>query len=270
MQPNQTEIFEITPGVPMVLSSTSKGDAMKWFLPEQNLFIKANRVDHGREYQDSVAEVIASRLGALLHIPVVEYRLCRIRLDDGSTILGTTSPNFCTDAESYISFETMVESADEPVQWGRAAKDNYTLVLQWFERLTGLDAQQYLDTMLLFDYLICNEDRHLNNFGVIKNTENGVYRFPPLFDNGYALGFMQAEYKPVEQYLFSCKAKPFSTSFSKQLHLVKRIPDGILLPDTAPDSIFESLPITEATRSDCREIINTRLKELKEYFHEAC
>ena len=96
------------------------------------------------------------------------------------------------------------------IQWAVSAKDNYELVIDLFYKLTGLDARDYLNTMLLFDFLICNEDRHLNNFGVLKDETDGSYRFPPLFDSGYALGFMQAERRPVKQYLYSCKAKPFS------------------------------------------------------------
>ena len=248
-------IQENTPGISLALSGASKGDALKWYQPEQNCYIKANRIDHGREYQDSIAEVIAARVGALLHIDVVPYTLCRIRLDDGKSILGTLSPNFCHENETYLSFETMVESMDEPVQWAASAKENYELVLHLYAKLTGLDARRYLDTMLLFDYLICNEDRHLNNFGILLGDATGAFRFPPLFDNGYALGFMQAEHKPVEQYLYSCKAKPFSTSFSKQLHLVSRLPEGITLPDTIPESVLDDLPLSDSMRAYCMDIL---------------
>lgn len=68
---------------------------MKWYQPETDCYLKANRVDHGREYQESIAEVIASRVGELLHIPVVQYQLCRIRVDDEKLLLGTISHNFC-------------------------------------------------------------------------------------------------------------------------------------------------------------------------------
>lgn len=259
-------IQENTPGISLALSGASKGDALKWYQPEQNCYIKANRIDHGREYQDSIAEVIAARVGALLHIDVVPYTLCRIRLDDGKSILGTLSPNFCHEGETYLSFETMVESMDTPVQWAASAKENYELVIGLFSKLTDLDARRYLDTMLLFDYLICNEDRHLNNFGILLGDATGAFRFPPLFDNGYALGFMQAEHKPVEQYLYSCKAKPFSTSFSKQLHLVSRLPEGITLPDTIPESILYDLPLSDSMRAYCMDILCTRLQQIKEYF----
>ena len=70
----------------------------------------------------------------------------------------------------------------------------------------------------------------------------------------------------MEQYLYACKAKPFSTSFSKQLHLVEKLPDGMSLSDSVPDTIFDDMPIHESTLQYCREIIDTRLKQLKEYF----
>lgn len=114
---------------------------MKWYQSETNCYLKANRVDHGREYQDSIAEVIASRVGELLHIPVVQYQLYHIRVDDEKLLLGTISHNFCHKNESFISFETMVESSDEPIQWAASAKDNYELVIDLFYKLTGLNAR---------------------------------------------------------------------------------------------------------------------------------
>ena len=257
--------IETATSIPSLLSAMSKGDAMKWYQPETDCYLKANRVDHGREYQDAIAEVIASRVGELLHILVVQYQLCRIRINDETFLLGTISYNFCHKNESFISFETMVESSDEPIQWAVSAKDNYELVIDLFYKLTGLAARDYLNTMLLFDFLICNEDRHLNNFGVLKDKTDGSYRFPPLFDNGYALGFMQAEHRPVEQYLYSCKAKPFSTSFSKQLHLVNQLPSGIVLPNSIPDTVLDGLPLSAQMLDYCRTILQIRLQQLKEY-----
>ena len=109
--------IETATSIPSLLSAMSKGDAMKWYQPETDCYLKANRVDHGREYQDAIAEVIASRVGELLHILVVQYQLCRIRINDETFLLGTISHNFCHKNESFISFETMVESSDEPIQW---------------------------------------------------------------------------------------------------------------------------------------------------------
>ena len=240
---------------------------MKWYQPETDCYLKANRVDHGREYQDAIAEVIASRVGELLHILVVQYQLCRIRIDD--------EKRSCLARSRTTSVtRTRVLSRLKPWWKVRMSQFNglfpprisYALVIDLFRTLTGLAARDYLNTMLLFDFLICNEDRHLNNFGVLKDETDGSYRFPPLFDSGYALGFMQAEHRPVEQYLYSCKAKPFSTSFSKQLHLVNQLPSGIVLPDSIPDTVFDGLPLSARMLDYCRTILQIRLQQLKEYF----
>lgn len=42
--------------------------------------------------------------------------------------------------------------------------------------------------MLIFDALICNEDRHFGNFGLlVDNKTNQPYAFAPIFDNGLSL-----------------------------------------------------------------------------------
>lgn len=45
-----------------------------------------------------------------------------------------------------------------------------------------------LAEMLVFDYLVVNDDRHLNNFGVLVDPENyGVLSMAPVYDNGAGL-----------------------------------------------------------------------------------
>ena len=167
--------------------------------------------------------------------------------------------------ETTVASETTGQIIDsvEVIYAVKAGEPQFVIC---YEDPSCLEQADYLNTMLLFDFLICNEDRHLNNFGVLKDETDGSYRFPPLFDSGYALGFMQAEHRPVEQYLYSCKAKPFSTSFSKQLHLIKQLPSGIVLPDSIPDTVFDGLPLSAQMHDYCSTILQIRLQQLKEYF----
>lgn len=49
--------------------------------------------------------------------------------------------------------------------------------------------------MMVFDALICNTDRHLNNFGVlVDNTTNEIKCMAPLFDHGYCMFDEPREY----------------------------------------------------------------------------
>ena len=51
-----------------------------------------------------------------------------------------------------------------------------------------------LDEMLVIDYIVANEDRHFNNFGVIRNAETLEWRSAaPIFDSGTSLGYNRLE-----------------------------------------------------------------------------
>ena len=51
-----------------------------------------------------------------------------------------------------------------------------------------------LDEMLVIDYIVANEDRHFNNFGVIRNAETLEWlSAAPIFDSGTSLGYNRLE-----------------------------------------------------------------------------
>lgn len=59
--------------------------------------------------------------------------------------------------------------------------------LNYYEKLGGDFAEQ-LRSMLVFDALIYNEDRHFGNFGVLRDNHTGNILAPaPIFDNGLSL-----------------------------------------------------------------------------------
>lgn len=52
------------------------------------------------------------------------------------------------------------------------------------------DAVQFLDRMIVTDYIIANEDRHMNNFGLLRNAETLEWiGFAPIYDSGSSLGY---------------------------------------------------------------------------------
>ena len=83
-----------------------------------------------------------------------------------------------------------------------------------------LDAVPFLDRMMVFDYLIGNTDRHLNNFGVIRDSHTLEWRgFAPLFDNGTSMGCDLEAEDIVSEAGLDCK--PFSEYFPRQMALVR-------------------------------------------------
>ena len=80
--------------------------------------------------------------------------------------------------------------------------------------------QAALDRMLVLDYLIVNEDRHQNNFGVIRNADTLEYPgAAPIYDSGTSLWFD----KPTAMIRADAKTvcKPFKTSHEEQVGLVQ-------------------------------------------------
>lgn len=75
--------------------------------------------------------------------------------------------------------------------------------------------------MIAFDYLICNQDRHLGNFGFLRNVDSGLFIGPaPLFDNGNSLWFDE----PIETIGKGDEfCKPFESLHEDQIALIKKV-----------------------------------------------
>ena len=59
--------------------------------------------------------------------------------------------------------------------------------LAYYDKL-GPEFSEQIRSMLVFDALIYNEDRHFGNFGVLRDNHSGNIIAPaPIFDNGLSL-----------------------------------------------------------------------------------
>ncbi|WP_240941925.1 hypothetical protein [Paenibacillus sp. HB172176] len=78
---------------------------------------------------------------------------------------------------------------------------------------------QALDRMIVLDYLIANEDRHQNNFGVVRHAETLEWiGAAPIYDSGSSLWFS----KPLSLIRADGKStcKPFKPEHNEQIKLV--------------------------------------------------
>lgn len=73
--------------------------------------------------------------------------------------------------------------------------------------------------MIVLDYIIANEDRHLNNFGLLRNAETLEWLgFAPIFDSGSSLGYDKVAAQIRAGRDITCK--PFKKHHDEQLKLV--------------------------------------------------
>ena len=82
----------------------------------------------------------------------------------------------------------------------------------------GINVIPFLNRMMVVDYIMCNSDRHNNNYGLIRDVES--LRFidtAPLFDTGSSLGY-NLRLKDMKYAASECR--PFADTFEEQMGFV--------------------------------------------------
>ena len=161
--------------------------------------------------QEPLCEVIASGIAERLCIPHTKYILLWEHEKPFSV---------CQD---FITSETELVSAYHIMQSRKKPKDlsDYEFYLNCAEQLGVKNIREQTEKMIVLDFLIGNEDRHFNNFGLTRNAVTlewiGV---APIFDCGTSLWYNTQEslIKPLSPNL---PAKPFKKTHREQIKLVK-------------------------------------------------
>ena len=163
----------------------------------------------GAIQQEPYNEVIASKIMERLAIPHVKYSL----------IMEEEYPySICED---FITPQTELISAWYVMQTEK--KPNHISVYQHYvnccEKLGIPKIKESLDQMMVVDYLIANEDRHQNNFGVIRDVKKlNFIGAAPLFDSGTSLWFDKPT--PMIGRTAKLQCKPFKNTHEEQIKLV--------------------------------------------------
>lgn len=83
----------------------------------------------------------------------------------------------------------------------------------------GIDIIPAMDRMIVVDYIIANEDRHLNNFGLVREAESLKWLgAAPIFDSGSSFGYDKLPFEILSGKHITCK--PFKNHHEEQLKLV--------------------------------------------------
>lgn len=81
-------------------------------------------------------------------------------------------------------------------------------------------AASLVDQMIVLDYLIANEDRHQNNFGLIRDANTLEWLgAAPIFDSGSSLGYDKLPPQILSPRMTECK--PFKRTHDEQIKLVR-------------------------------------------------
>lgn len=131
--------------------------------------------NHGKE---SYAEFYAYQVAKQMGLNAIPYDL-----DMWQGELASTCKLFTDINTSFVPASRFLKG-----------KKTVKAIVDFYKNL-GDDFYQDFCSMMVFDALICNTDRHLNNFGVlVDNDTNEIKCMSPLFDHGYCMFDEPREY----------------------------------------------------------------------------
>ncbi len=154
-------------------------------------------------YQEPFNELLASTIMEKLGIDHVKY----------GVVWNNDYPYSC--CKCFISSETELVTADRfrSIEHQPNHLNTYQHFLSLCEKQGILNGEDFLNKMIVVDYIIANEDRHFNNFGLIRNANTLDWiGFAPIFDSGTSLKYHS---KSGE-----IPCKPFKQTHNEQLKLV--------------------------------------------------
>ncbi|MCC8066408.1 MAG: HipA domain-containing protein [Clostridiales bacterium] len=159
--------------------------------------------------QQPLNEVIASEIMDCLDIAHVPY-----------TVIWEKGAPYSV-CEDFVDDKTDLVPAWRIFQSQK--RSNSTSVYQHFvdccAKLGIRDVTGFLDRMIVLDYIIANEDRHLNNFGALRNAETLEWiGMSPVYDSGSSLGYDKIPAQMRQEREIVCK--PFKNHHEEQLRLV--------------------------------------------------
>lgn len=210
-----------------VPSASLQGDLKKKWIIDQYGTRRLVKGNYNNTCRQSLCELLATVIHKLqnrcLYTP---YSLIKIS-SDTQLITGCECPNFTSIGTEFIPAIDIIGNLKKPNDMSY-----YEFYIQTCLR-NGIDVRCFLEYQLMVDFIISNSDRHLNNFGVLRDSSSLSWISPaPIFDSGNSM-FYNSSYIPVDKALLKLKVTSFLSKEVQLLGYVRNrgLVDTRLLPD---------------------------------------
>ena len=160
--------------------------------------------------QQTFNEVIASKIMDRLDIDHVPYSVTWINDEPYSVCEDfVTKDTELVSAWRILQLRTKANHESEYLHYVNICKD------------LRIDIVPDLDRMIVLDYIIANEDRHFNNFGLLRDANTLEWLgATPIFDSGTSLWYDRLTGRIATS---SVNCKPFKKTHGEQLKLVSSL-----------------------------------------------
>lgn len=212
----------------------------------------------GESQQEPLNEVLANLICERIGIANYVHYDCGYQ----DNFAFSTCKNFITEDTELVTASMVIRNSKKDNR-----KSYYDHYVECCAEL-GIDIVNALDDMIVLDYIICNRDRHYNNFGLIRNANTlKIEKAAPIYDTGTAAFAGIAETKISNDVMNP--SKPFRKFHEEQIFLVKNITkynfEGLKGIEEEFNELLKKSPFITASR---RDVLVDWLKTRTEMLYE--
>ena len=170
--------------------------------------------------EEPINEYLASQICKRLGFDYCNYE---VEWSDKTKLISKCN-DFINENEELISAYDIYNSEKKPNKIS-----DYEFYIQILEKHNVPNARENMENLFILDYLMLNNDRHLKNFGIIRNVNTLKWeKVAPIFDTGES---MQCDKYTDEINFSSGKGKFFSNTDKDYEDILKIIGKNILRVD---------------------------------------
>lgn len=206
-----SDLKNISPFKP---SATTQGELQKrWVIINGDRYlVKGN---YGDMYRQSLNEVFVSNVHKAQNADYVEYQKIELPTSMGEGI-GCISKNFTSQSLEFLPAYDITFYDKQP--------NDESIYQHYINTCVELGIpqkvmQEFMDYMILSDFIFTNTDRHLLNLGILRDPDTLNFVKPaPLFDTGNSM-FYNRKYNPST--IYNIEITSFYKTETKFLEMVK-------------------------------------------------
>ncbi len=162
-------------------NNTTDGQLKKVWLKidNKNYLYKASGTLYNFE---PINEVLASKICEILEVPYVSYKIDVVKSKRQDTLVSICECAINKNQEIITAYNIISKFEENDY------KTYYEKYLNILNENNVPNAKEYLEKMFILDYIMLNEDRHLNNFGIIRDVNTLEWiSVCPIFDTGRSM-----------------------------------------------------------------------------------
>lgn len=219
------------------------------------------------KFRESDKEVSASKLADVFNLNHITYSKIKALYKNQNHNACICDSYLDGNIEEEISIYNLLNLYNVYITQNESSVSYFDKVIKVINIFTGIsesDIKFWLLSILTFDYIICNTDRHLSNLCVIHNLYNDTYKLCPIFDNGQSFLNTNGELtnNEIEIRCRKLKFKPFSTNAKSNLIDINYAKDLVSQWESFAMLKYGSL-INMPINSGHNKIIRYRINQLK-------